>query len=73
MSLRTGIRPITTDQDYEEALAEIKRLWSAEAGSADGQKLEVLAMLAQNTNRHWNLFQRRTPSRPSSFAWTRLG
>jgi len=45
------IRPITTDQDYQEALAEIKRLWSAEAGSADGQKLEVLAMLAQNYER----------------------
>ena len=45
------IRPITTDQDYEEALAEIKRLWSAEAGSADGQKLEVLAMLAQKYER----------------------
>jgi hypothetical protein len=27
------IRPIVTDDDYEAALAEIKRLWSAEADS----------------------------------------
>jgi HTH-type transcriptional regulator / antitoxin HigA len=45
------IRLIATDQDYEAALAEIKRLWSAEAGSAEAQKIEVLAMLAQSYER----------------------
>src|ERR1700681_2458080 len=46
-----NIRPIVTDKDYEAALAEIKRLWSAEAGSPEAQKLEVLAMLAQSYER----------------------
>ena len=45
------IRPIATNKDYEAALAEIKRLWSAGAGSPEAQKLEVLAMLAQNYER----------------------
>jgi HTH-type transcriptional regulator / antitoxin HigA len=36
------IRPIANDEDYEEALAEIRRLWSADATSPDAQKLEVL-------------------------------
>jgi antitoxin component HigA of HigAB toxin-antitoxin module len=40
------IRPIVTDDDYEAALAEIKRLWSAEAGSPEAQKIEVLAILS---------------------------
>jgi HTH-type transcriptional regulator/antitoxin HigA len=37
--------------DYEAALAEIKRLWSVEAGSPEAQKIEVLAMLAQSFER----------------------
>ena len=45
------IRLIATDQDYEAALAEIKRLWSSEAGSLEAQKIEVLAMLAQSYER----------------------
>ncbi len=45
------IRPIATEKDYEAALAEIRRLWSAEAGSPEAQKVEVLAMLAQNYER----------------------
>lgn len=45
------IRPIATEKDYEAALAEIKRLWSAEAGSPEAQKVEVLAMLAQSYER----------------------
>ncbi len=45
------IRPIATDDDYEAALAEIKRLWAAEADGPEAQKLEVLAMLAQNYER----------------------
>jgi HTH-type transcriptional regulator/antitoxin HigA len=45
------IRLIGTDADYEEALAEIERLWGAEAGSADEAKLELLAMLVHNYER----------------------
>jgi HTH-type transcriptional regulator/antitoxin HigA len=46
-----NIRPIATDEDYEAALEEIRRLWSAEAGSSEAQKREVFAMLAQSYER----------------------
>jgi HTH-type transcriptional regulator/antitoxin HigA len=45
------IRLIGTDADYNEALAEIDRLWGAEQGSADEAKLELLAMLVHNYER----------------------
>jgi HTH-type transcriptional regulator/antitoxin HigA len=45
------IRLIGTIADYNEALAEIERLWGAEQGSADEAKLELLAMLVHNYER----------------------
>lgn len=45
------IRIITTEADYEEALAEIDRLWNAPAHSPDEARRELLAMLAHNYER----------------------
>lgn len=45
------IRIITTEADYEEALAEIDRLWNAPAQSPDEARRELLAMLAHNYER----------------------
>jgi HTH-type transcriptional regulator/antitoxin HigA len=45
------IRPIRTDADYKDSLAEIERLWDAEPGSADEAKVELLAMLVHNYER----------------------
>ena len=39
------IKPIRTTADYEQALAEVERLWGAQLGTADGDKLDVLATL----------------------------
>jgi len=39
------IRPVKTDADYEAAMAEIKRLWSAKSGTPEGDRLQVLATL----------------------------
>ncbi|HTQ45386.1 MAG TPA: transcriptional regulator [Polyangiaceae bacterium] len=50
------IKLITSDKDYEEALAEIERLWDARADSADEATLELLAMLVHNYERsRWPL------------------
>jgi HTH-type transcriptional regulator / antitoxin HigA len=38
-------RPIRSKRDYEAALKEIERLWGARAGTADGDRLDVLATL----------------------------
>jgi HTH-type transcriptional regulator / antitoxin HigA len=45
--MTTDIRPIRTDVDYEEAMAEVKRLWGAKDGSPEGDRLEVLATLIE--------------------------
>ena len=42
-----NIKPIRTESDYEAALREIERLWEAEPGSSDGDKLDVLTTLVE--------------------------
>jgi HTH-type transcriptional regulator/antitoxin HigA len=39
------IRPIRNDEDHRAALAEIDRLWGASAGTDEGDKLDILAVL----------------------------
>ncbi|UEM19438.1 helix-turn-helix domain-containing protein [Skermanella mucosa] len=39
------IKPIRNDVDHEAALAEVDRLWGAEAGTSQADTLEVLAIL----------------------------
>ena len=39
------LRPLRTERDYEDALAEIGRLWGARAGARDGDRLDILATL----------------------------
>jgi HTH-type transcriptional regulator/antitoxin HigA len=39
------IRPIRNDDDHRLALCEVERLWGAEEGTPEGDKLEVLTTL----------------------------
>lgn len=39
------IRPIRSEDDHAAAMAEIERLWGAPAGSAESDRLEVIATL----------------------------
>lgn len=39
------LKPIRTEADYEAALEEVGRLWGAGSGSAEGDRLDVLATL----------------------------
>ncbi len=41
------VSPIRTDEDYETALAEIERLMPARPGTAEGDRLDVLATLVE--------------------------
>ncbi len=41
------IRPIKTEQDYDEAMAEIDSLWGAEPDTPEGDRLEVLLTLVE--------------------------
>lgn len=39
------VRPIRSEADYEDALAEVERLWGAKSGTSEGDRLDVLATL----------------------------
>jgi len=42
-----NITPIRTDADHEAALREIETLWGAAEGTAEGDRLDVLATLVE--------------------------
>jgi HTH-type transcriptional regulator / antitoxin HigA len=41
------IRPIRTKADYRAALKEVERLWDAEPGTPDGDRVDVLVTLIE--------------------------
>jgi HTH-type transcriptional regulator / antitoxin HigA len=41
------IRPLKTETDYNDALAEIEQLWGAEVNTPAGDKLDVLVTLVE--------------------------
>jgi hypothetical protein len=48
------IRPIRSQADYAAAVAEIERLWNADPGTDDGDKLDILATLVEKyENERW--------------------
>jgi len=49
-----NINPIRTDADHKAALAEIERLWNADPGTEDGDRLDILVTLVEKyEERHW--------------------
>lgn len=43
--MRNNVKPIRSEKDYEAALKEVERLWGARLGTAEGDRLDVLATL----------------------------
>jgi HTH-type transcriptional regulator / antitoxin HigA len=43
--MKNNVRPIRNKKDYEAALKEVERLWGARLGTAEGDRLDVLATL----------------------------
>ena len=43
--MATELKPIRTEADYKNALAEVERLWGARSGTAKGERLNMLATL----------------------------
>ena len=39
------LKPIRTEADYKSAMVELKRLWGAEDGTVESDRLDVLATL----------------------------
>jgi HTH-type transcriptional regulator/antitoxin HigA len=44
MAMNTD-RPIRTEADYAQAVAEVRRLWGAEDGTDEGNRLDLLLVL----------------------------
>jgi HTH-type transcriptional regulator / antitoxin HigA len=43
--MNVELKPIRTKADYNNALAELERLWGAKSGTREGDRLDVLATL----------------------------
>lgn len=41
------LKPIRTETEYRDALAEIEQLWNAPEGSPEADRLEILALLVE--------------------------
>ena len=42
-----NIRPIRTEKDYEDALAEIEKIFDASSGTPEGDRLDILVTLVE--------------------------
>ena len=40
-----NLKPIRTEKDYDEAMAEMRRLWGHKLGTPEGDRLDILATL----------------------------
>jgi HTH-type transcriptional regulator / antitoxin HigA len=43
--MKSELKPIRSEKDYERSLADLERLWGAKSGTAEGDRLDVLATL----------------------------
>jgi HTH-type transcriptional regulator/antitoxin HigA len=41
------LKPIRSERDYDQALAEVEELWGAKAGTPKGDRLDILATLIE--------------------------
>ncbi|WHO74676.1 DUF1508 domain-containing protein [Rhizobium sp. BT03] len=52
----TDLKPIHSEQDYNEALQVVAELWGAKSGTPDGDKLDILATLIDvYENEHFSM------------------
>jgi HTH-type transcriptional regulator/antitoxin HigA len=45
--MKSELKPIRSEADYDEALAEVERLWGSKLGTPDGDRLDILATLIE--------------------------
>jgi HTH-type transcriptional regulator / antitoxin HigA len=42
------IKPIKTEQDYDNAMVEIEKIWGAKPNTPEGDRLDILLLLVEN-------------------------
>ncbi len=67
------VRPIRMKRDYEAALKEVERLWDAKAGTAEGDRLDVLATLIDAYETEHYPIDPPDPSKQLSSVWNSKG
>ena len=67
------IKPIRSQDDYERAMAEVERLWGASAGTAKGDRLDVLATLIDAYEREHFPIEAPTPVEAIKFRMEQQG
>jgi HTH-type transcriptional regulator/antitoxin HigA len=67
------IKPIRSQGDYERAMAEVERLWGASAGTAKGDRLDVLATLIDAYEREHFPIEAPTPVEAIKFRMEQQG
>ena len=51
-----NIKPIKTEQDYRQAMADIDKLWGAKVGTPKGDHLDILLVLVDDyENKHYQI------------------
>jgi len=45
--MKSELKPIRSEGDYDEALAEVERLWGAKCGTPEGDRLDILVTLIE--------------------------
>jgi HTH-type transcriptional regulator / antitoxin HigA len=67
------IKPIKSERDYQRMLAEIDRLMDARAGTQAGDRLDILAMLAEAWEEKHHAIEPPDPVEAIRFAMEQLG
>jgi HTH-type transcriptional regulator/antitoxin HigA len=71
--MATELKPIRSNADYEAALVEVERLWGAKAGTAKGDRLDVLATLIDAYETRHFPFDRPDPIDAIKFRMEQMG
>ncbi len=67
------LKPIRSEEDYENALLEIERLFDAEPGTPEEDKLEVLALLVEDYEKKYFTINLPDPIEAIKYHMERLG
>ena len=67
------IKPVRSQDDYERAMAEVESLWGAPAGTAKGDRLDVLATLIDAYEREHFPIEAPTPVEAIKFRMEQQG
>ena len=71
--MRTELKPIRSEADYEAALAEVERRWGAKSGTPDGDRLDILATLIDAYEAEHNPMDPRDPIEAIRFRMEQQG